>query len=291
MDQVDELNAWKARVFQLIGENVLIFQQMECLLKDLLPRATISISPEIDAAAMLALRKGEVELNTLGTLVKRFITEVCNPADPNPENHVDRWAFTSSIRLGFVTDEGRDAMSSRLESLVEDRNRMIHHFLPEVTADSAESWCVAFDTLEDLKKRALSEVDRIRDLVGMLEMGRDLITNPDIQAELTYGPTRHLLIEKLKRASASSNDHVGWIPLRSALRSEGPPSSEAITELVSRYGVPNVSTLLESLGCFEIRHEKDSKGTCRTFYRVIEVPELQIIDDVVQPLGTITSEQ
>jgi hypothetical protein len=268
MEQDGELIEWKGKVHQRIGRNVLLFQQMEQLLKILLPRATVTVSSQPDARSMMSELGCAVETWTLGNLVDRFIKEVCVPNELNPKDDSDGLQVTATFRLRFESSEGRDAQIKRLKALVEGRNRLVHHFLPQIEADSIESWRSIHDELEVQQQQVLSEIETLRHLVETIAMSGALVAHPEIQRELVCGPIREQLIEKLRFEAGKSADPDGWTSLKAVLRSGGGVFSDAITDLLVHYELPNLSAFLEIVGGFEIRHESDQKGRTRTFYRV-----------------------
>ena len=149
MEQDNELAESKTRTYQLIGRNVVLFQQMEQLLKIILPEATVSISSDTDVQALKKERYAAVETCTLGNLVNRFIDEVCDPNDPDPKGDSDQVHLTNTFRLKFDAPDGRDTMIKRLKDLVEGRNRLVHHLLSQVDVNSPASWRAIHDDLEN----------------------------------------------------------------------------------------------------------------------------------------------
>lgn len=270
MDQDDELAEWKSKTYQLVGRNVLLFQQMEHLLKIILPRSTVSISSETDAPSMMTDRSSAVETCTLGTLVKRFIAEVCDPHEPDPtgDSDHDQVNLTAAFRLRFDDPDGRDAMIQRLNDLNFGRNRLVHHLLSGVDVNSPASWCSIHDELEVQHQQVLSEIETLRHLVDAMAMSGALVAHPEIQRELVCGPIREHLIEKLRTEAEKSADPDGWTSVSAAIQSDRPVSSDIIRDLLGRLDIRNLSAFLEAVGGFEIRHDKDQKGRPKTFYRV-----------------------
>jgi hypothetical protein len=268
MAQDDELTTWVSKTHQMIGRNLLLFQRLEHLLKVVLPRATVSVSPETDIPSLKDQRYAEVETCTLGTLVNRFIDEVCDPNEPSSTDDSDGLQVTATFRLRFESSEGRDAQIKRLKTLVEGRNRLVHHFLPQIEADSIESWRSTHEGLEVQHREVLSEIETLRRVAELMELSRSALKHPELRRELVLGSVREQLIEALRISAGNSTDPDGWTPLRDAIRSEPWVSSKAIPELLGSYDIRTVSAFLEASGGFEIRHEKDQKGKSRTFYRV-----------------------
>ena len=282
MDQDDELAEWKAKVYQQIGRNVLHFQRMEQLLKIILPRAKVSISPDTDVALMKAKAGIAVEMETLGTLVKLFIAKVCDPEEPSSTDESETPGIKATLRLIFKSSEARDGLIKRLKDLVNERNHLVHHLLSQIDLRSPASWRSIQGALENQEKRALSEIEGLRQLVELIGWSRSLISHPDIRQEIAYGPIREQLLGKLRAASAKSADPEGWTPLKAAIHTEPRISPELLTEYLENFQLPNVSALLENVPDFELRHDKDQKGKTRTYYRYIGSQDSTVPDTVAQ---------
>lgn len=268
MEHDDELAEWVSKTHQLIGRNLLLFQRLEHLLKLVLPRATVSVSPDTDVQSRKDQGYPEVETCTLGALVKRFIDEVCDPNEPPPTDDSDGLRARATFRLRFETSEGREALIKRLKALVEGRNRLVHHLLSEVDVNSPASWRSIHDQLEAQHQKVLTEIETLRHLVDTMAISGALVAHPEIRPELVCGPIREHLIEKLRVAAEKSAGPDGWTSVSAAIQSDRPISSDAIKELLRHFDVRNLSAFLEAVGGFEIRHDKDQKGGPRAFYRV-----------------------
>lgn len=268
MDQDDELAEWKSKTYQLIGRNVLFFQQMEHLLKIILPRSKVSISSETDVPLMMTGRRSAVEACTLGNLVKRFIAEVCDPNELDPTGDSKDVNLTSTVRLRFDAPAEREVLIQRLNDLVNERNRLVHHLLSEVDFNSLASLRSIQDELEDQHQKILSEIKTLRRMIEMIAVSGALVAHHEVRRELVCGPIREHLIEKLRLEAGKSANPDGWTSVSAAIQSGRPISSDIIRDLLGRLDIQNLSTFLEAVGGFEIRHESDSKGKSRTFYRV-----------------------
>jgi hypothetical protein len=268
MEHDNEIAESKARAEQLIGRNVLLFQEMERLLKVLLPRATVSISRDCDVRAEKARRHAAVEKSTLGNLVNRFIDEILVPNEPDLPDDSGQVRIDASIRLKFDAPEERDAMIQRLTKLVDGRNQLVHHLLSEVDVNSSASWRSIQGGLEEQQRQILAEIETFLQLVEATEMSRALVAHPEFKKELAYGPMREQLIERLRNAAGQSSDPDGWTSLREVIRMDGAATGDSLAALLKGYEIPTVSAFLEAVGGFEVRHVADPKGKSRTFFRI-----------------------
>lgn len=263
-----ELAESKARAEQLIGRNVLLFQQMEQLLKTLLPRATISISRDCDVRAEKARRHAAVEKSTLGNLVNRFIDEILDPNEPDPVGDAEHVCIHATIRKRFSASEDREAIIRQFTDLVDRRNHLVHHLLAQVDVNSPASWRSIHADLESQQRKILSKIKTLQQFIEATEMSLALVAHPEFKKELTYGPMREQLIERLRKAARKSTDPDGWTSLREVIRMDGAATGDSLAALLKAYEIPKVSAFLEAVGGFEVRHVADPKGKSRTFFRI-----------------------
>jgi len=181
MDQVANLAESRSTTYQLIGRNVLLFQQMEQLLKIILPRSTVSISANTDVQSLSERRHAAVEKCTLGNLVNRFIDEVYNPNEPIPTEDSGQLSITSAIRWKFPDSAKRDAQIQRLRDLVDGRNHLIHHIILNIDFDSPESWSSIQGDLEIQQRQILSEIKKLQQLINTMKKAAEKFSHLETQ--------------------------------------------------------------------------------------------------------------
>jgi len=157
-----ELKVAKDEVIYRVGRNVLLFQQMEHILKYLVANGSISgYSSEL--LSRHEKHKDSVSKRTLGMVVGDFLDNA-EPAATPDELREPHFAFTYSPEITIET-------RAEVESLVLERNKLIHHFLVGVDAESVDSYREAARLLEHQKHR-LTNV--ISDLLGYANGLRDM---------------------------------------------------------------------------------------------------------------------
>ncbi|NLT71650.1 MAG: hypothetical protein GXX91_13290 [Verrucomicrobiaceae bacterium] len=267
MDHDDELAESKSKALHLIGSNVLLFQEMEHLLKKILPHATVVVSSDTDARAMVTEREEAVETCTLGTLVKRFIAEVCDPKEP--ELSGESAQLSIALRVHFDDPAQGDARIKNLTDLVKGRNHLIHHLISTVDVNSLESWRSVHSDLEQQQRQIRSEIESLREWIKMMEIFGAALAHPEMRREFIYGPIRYQLNEQLLAFAQESADPDGWTSLKAAINSNRFVSPASITQFLESEQVPTISAYLKAGGDFELRQDKTRKGNTQTFYRAI----------------------
>ena len=151
---------YTVEAFYVVGRNVVNFQRLEQILKHLALLAPIC-APSSKLQSELNTRKAISERLTLGNAVKKW-TEIAYHTgpqrDPQPDNEV-------IVSLGFVlqwSPEKLDRLAAELESLAQERNRLIHLDFAQLNFEG-EAECIA------LTIRLNAQNDRIVSVIEVLE--------------------------------------------------------------------------------------------------------------------------
>ena len=158
-----DLQSVKKEVIYKVGRNVLLFQQMERVLKYLVSHGTIA-GTKSEFLSKHEKRKQAVSKQTLGMVVRNFIDGV----DPTPEPEELKEAF---ISFKFEA-ELSDGVSAEIEQLVAERNTLIHHFFENIEANSLESWQEASVRLDSQEERLTRTTGNLRNIAQALSDGR-----------------------------------------------------------------------------------------------------------------------
>jgi len=169
-----DLKSAKARIEQAIGRNVLLFQRLELLLKFVVDHSRV----EADHDQLLQKKReqtAEVSKSTLGLLVGKFIDEILRPTQASQTvDELEELSSSSKVRaaVGFsvaVSAEFREAKKLSLARVVEQRNQLIHHFLPAHAFDSLEGCRLTQSYLDEQYTELLPEIDFLRGLAKNLQ--------------------------------------------------------------------------------------------------------------------------
>ena len=165
----------KNEVMRKIGRNVLLYQQVEHILKYLVSNGRISG----DVSTMKSRhesRKSSVAKKTMGTVAGDFFTEIFaeeDSFDSLPENPS---AVHLSISFRIETEEKHfELRRDAIASLVADRNALIHHLIPKLNTESIDSWLETDRDLDLQREKILPELEYLQTVAKQFsDMRKDL---------------------------------------------------------------------------------------------------------------------
>ncbi|MCP5147193.1 MAG: hypothetical protein H6986_03655 [Pseudomonadales bacterium] len=163
-----ELHKVKKEVVYKVGRNVLLFQQMEGVLKYLVSHGNIAgtateLKPKFDK------QKQSVSKRTLGMVVGDFLDGTTQP--PEPEKLTEVY-----FSFSFETEVDED-LKAEIEELVAERNNLIHHFFAEVEVESLDSWLNASDRLDAQEVKLGRVIENLRKIAQTLSDGRKALAD------------------------------------------------------------------------------------------------------------------
>lgn len=267
------LESTKTEVLRRVGRNLLLFQQIEGLLKFLLANHTGNGTLE-NIQERNRKRAESVNKQMLGNLVDKYGTDVLQDAgvetldEENPDVPWMSFSFRVSGNAEFV-----EAMRSDLKLMTEERNELVHHFLPRWEPESADKLGEALLYLDAQRERVLPMHEHLRDTVNSMQSTRQLLHNfmsseeYERQDELMWLQASPL-VELLREVASQIHRTDGWTYLSHAgtLASKNLPDD--IRDLKERYGFNTLKKLLIACETFDVYDEPLANGTFRTLYRV-----------------------
>jgi hypothetical protein len=167
-----------------IGRNVVNFQRLEHILKQLALFAPICATPS-KLQSEVEKQRARAERLTLGGAVKKWIESEFHTTEPKQVPRLDQQIV---ISFGFdlpTTPEYFDQLSGELESLAQERNCLIHQDLAQLNfEDEAEcnALSIQLNAQNDRIIRAIKFLGTI--LAQMQEFARLIASNEDLIREL-----------------------------------------------------------------------------------------------------------
>jgi hypothetical protein len=167
-----------------VGRNVVNFQRLEHILKQLALFAPICATPS-RLQSEVEKQRARAERLTLGGVVKKWIESEFHTTEPKQVPRLDQQII---ISFGFdlpATPEYFDQLSSELESLARERNRLIHLDLARLNfEDEAEcnALSIQLNAQNDRIIRATKFLGTI--LEQMKELARLIASDEDLIREL-----------------------------------------------------------------------------------------------------------
>lgn len=164
-------------VLRKIGRNILTFQRMEAMLKHLISRSRL----EGTAESLRADHENAIDAvsrQTMGTLVKGFVSTVYGTPEekPSSDEEIDEVWFSLSFKIEASPEEVEQRRAT-LNSIVEERNNLVHQMLGQFDQTSLES-CQAFGAQLDAQaEKVRPEFEALRSLVVALKDGREAVVS------------------------------------------------------------------------------------------------------------------
>lgn len=259
-------------VFRRIGRNLLLFQHIEHLLKQLMTSARLEGTLQ-SMQANFDERRARIHKQTLGQLAGQFVDDVLADAGEreSPENVDEAWfsfGFTIQADSAFVEQH-----TAEMKAVVDARNDLIHHFLPRWSPASEDSTRAALAYLDDQRAQALPMRDRLQRFVNSLQGAAkahaEFMSSPEGARAIELQWLRHSRLVLLLGEVAQKTPRAdGWTVLASAghiLRRQEPQELEHMLE---RYGHRTLKRLLQATELFDIEEEPTAGGGTRTIYRI-----------------------
>ncbi len=267
------LESIKAEVLRRLGRNLLLFQQIEALLKFLLANHTANGTLE-NLQTRFKKREESVNKQMLGNLVDKYGTDVLQDAgvetldEENPEVPWISFSFRISGNAEFV-----EAMRSDLKLMTEERNELVHHFLPRWQPESVDKLEEVLRYLDTQREKVLPMHEHLRDTANSMQETRKLLH--DFMSSEEYERQTELmwlqaspLVELLREVTSQIHRTDGWTYLSHAGKLANKNLPDDIQNLKERYGFNTLKKLLIACETFDIYDEPLTNGTFRTLYRV-----------------------
>lgn len=259
-------------VLRRVGRNLIVFQQIEHFLKVLLANHKNAGTPET-YVSNLQDQTECINKKMLGHLVDKYGTDAFKDAGAQvPEDEgADGWihfSFHISGDAEFVESMRRD-----LKVMTDERNELVHHFLPRWQPNALDKLEEALVYLDAQREKVLPIHDHLRSTVLHLQAsGRQLaeiIASPEyeMQAELLWLQASPL-VRLFCNVATQHHRMDGWTYLARAGDLASRELPDEVKHLKERYGFKTLKKLLIGSEMFEIFDELLPGGAFRTLYKV-----------------------
>lgn len=170
----NELEPIKNEVQRKVGRNLLLFQQVEHMIKWLL--ANTHFEGYVSELTLIRDRQAKlVKKKTLGQLIHKYIEVEASQEESKggPERLKEPWlAFTTSLEADSNYFESK---TQALAALNNERNELVHHLLPRLKPQALESWIEVEQYLDNQREKILPELKELQNRIKAIEEGRNTI--------------------------------------------------------------------------------------------------------------------
>lgn len=260
-------------VLRKIGRNVLLFQQIEGLLKFLVANHH-SDGSSTDFAERRREWVEAVQGMTMGVLKQHYTDGILSDAGEStkePEESAQSWisiTFSLKAKSEFYNSQG-----ASLKLMVNERNDLIHHFLPRWQPESLEHLAAATSYLDQQREKVLPMFEHLKSVAESMQetqqaMG-DFLRSDQGKRQFELIWLQHSpLVTLLREMAIQKARPDGWTYLSHAGQLARIHEPDAVTRMEELYGHSTLKQLLIASELFDVLDELLSNESFRTIYRV-----------------------
>lgn len=139
MESETELKKARDEVMRKIGRNVILFQQMECMLKHIISECSFS-GYTSELLENKTKKKAIVSKQTMGQLTEQFLTNTFSEYKAPEIEPINKKEIFYDVKINIPCDtDYYEKKKQALLKIVNSRNELIHHLLPEFNPNSLQS--------------------------------------------------------------------------------------------------------------------------------------------------------
>jgi hypothetical protein len=278
METDEELEKLRNEVLRKIGRNVILFQQMEQLLKFLLANGSFSstVSNISDLKTKLEKRITTVQKQTMGQVANQFLENTFSEDEEDTQEELKETLF--SFRYRIQCDEAQfEERKIALTSLVAERNDLIHHLLPKWQMQSYESSIEIEQYLDQQREKILPELEWLKANFDFFKEYLSFMASDEGQKEVDLSILRQTPIVTLLFNIGEQNARPdGWVVLKNAEEIIQQHLPEGLSNLEKLYGYKKLDEIILATEFFDLAEEVTTKGDIRLLYRI--KPDLHFTD-------------
>lgn len=256
-------------VLRKIGRNVLLFQEIEGMLKLLVANHRAD-GTSTDIVERHQQRSEKIQKQTMGSLVGQYSDDILSDAGEStkePEDVTQVWMSFSFTTTG--DSEFYESQRANMQLMVGERNDLIHHFLPRWQPDSIEHMTTASTYLDQQHEKVLPMFEHLNFVTKSMQMTATALASVEFTRQLELVWLQHSPLVSLLRDVANQGARPdGWTYLAHAGRVARIRESEDVENMKERYGYPTLKGLLIASELFDVLDEPLPNGGFRTLYRV-----------------------
>jgi hypothetical protein len=262
-------------IYQKIGRNVILYQQLELLLKHIVGTSSLS-APISKVKQIQESNRKKTNTSTMGNLVGRFVENIDPNSADDDLNGEEVTEAMLSYRFHLEISEGSyEEKKQTLSRIVAGRNRLIHHTISEYDFKSIDSMKKLSKDLDQQEQEVRKEIDELKTISkNMIKAQTEYVnylSSEEFKAHFELVWLRgSLIVTTLIDIANQLGDERGAVSLNVAghlLATHIPEEKAAMKE---RYGYSSLKQLILAMGLFEIIEEPTNKGGLRISYKLID---------------------
>ncbi|ELA7385304.1 MULTISPECIES: hypothetical protein [Vibrio] len=260
-----------------VGRNILMFQRLELLIKQVV--ATGKVSGYVsELEDIVASKKATVNKKTLGQLVGQFI-ETSNSSKSETSAELGEFEELKEPHISFdfgIIECDESSYIERNESLsklVQERNELVHHLLLELDITSIVSCKKVEARLDEQCEKIRFEIKNVQTVAETLSRSKKILSEflcsdegKKVWLDLFFSQDR--LVTLLAEIADQPTRNDGWTVMNKAalLLKQHAPKELALLHKGTEH--KSLKALMLKSGLFEFSEEKTNKGGTRVLYKL-----------------------
>ena len=260
-------------VLRKIGRNMMLFQQLEQLLKFIVANGKLSgYASELEN--IKDKQSASINKQTMGQLIGQYI-ENTNPdreeISSEPEEITEAYiSFDFHVEAELIYYETK---KEALAQLVSERNELVHHLLPKFETGSVKSCKMIEENLDDQSEKIRFEIKEMEAIAKALDDGRktmaDFFGSEEGKKQFNLSFLRQSRIVLLLGDIATQIKRPdGWVLMNIAGQLVKQHAPEELALLKERHGCKSLKNLILKTEIFDVYEEETEKGGIRVLYRL-----------------------
>lgn len=260
-------------LFRKIGRNLINYQIIEQLLKQLIVGSRIS-GPISQLEEIRKQKSEEVNVQTMGVLVGQFIDTTYQ----KPKDSLNEQADLKEIHLStsFHFDVDADFLENRkadLKKLTDERNNLAHHLLPRLDLNSIDSCLAISRELDTQREMQIIEHENLTSLCKLIgnsikEQAEFMSSEEGIRLFELRLLQQSRVIAMLLELSVTQSRPDGWTVLDKATRYLRENLTDDMDKIRKYHGCRTMKSLILTSEFFDIFEEHTKNGGTRVLYQI-----------------------
>lgn len=260
-------------VLRKIGRNLLLFQQIESLLKLLLANRRVQSTAD-GLTADHERRRDRVQKQMMGLLVEQYVDDILSDAGEAPPEPTESTVLSITSTFSISGDrEFCESQRVNMKLMVDERNDLVHHFLPRWRPDSLNRLTDAASYLDKQREKILPMLEHLKSVSESMRNAHknmaDFLASEECERHLELLFLQNSsLITLLRDIASQIRRPDGWAYLAQAGKLVRIHERDAVENMKERYGHGTLKELLVASDLFDLFDEPLPSGGFRTLYRV-----------------------
>jgi L-threonylcarbamoyladenylate synthase len=274
LDPEVELDKVRNEVLRKIGRNVVLYQEIERMLKFLTIAGNHS-GYLSELPTLLEKKADTIQKLTMGKVVGLFLGNMYSGIEEYKESAEEE---LKEIRLSFQfnmeCEEGLfEAKKQTLSSIVADRNELIHHFLSKFNLQTIESCLEAEKYLDQQRDKILPQhkelINAVKYFRETLKEYDEFVKSDEFQKQIELVNVRQCIVVRLlEDVSKRMARADGWALVSLAGQLIKKDAPEELVLFNKKHGSKTLKKSILATGLFDLKEESTNKGGVRLLYKL-----------------------